>query len=219
MMIQQTDRKKVTILHENGDRIVLHTSFAKSLFIGSQKTGKFGLIQFANVINSLVKAEKTDDPYAALYLLRTYKAIREAREKIKLVEQDCQKILDNLRGLEISIFYKTNPAKLPIKFSNQFSYAASPILTDIDYVARLIHTLNRIGMAIPNGADAASLNNIVQEVFNLPREWKNLEIKRQDIIDDNVKAQQARALWGELPTQVLNKEIEFSFLSSLSNGK
>jgi integrating conjugative element protein (TIGR03761 family) len=219
MMMQQNAHTQVTNKQGTGDKIILHTSFAKSLFIGSHKIGKLGLIQFANVINTLCKAERNDDPYAALYLLKTYKAIHAAREKIKLIELECCKALDNLRGFEISIYHKKNPTKLPLKFSNKFSYAASPMLIDIDYVSRLTLTLNRIGMAVPNGADPVSLNNIIQEVFNLPNEWRDLNIQRQDILDDNEKAQQARALWGEIPLQLLDKEIEFSFLSSLSKEK
>jgi integrating conjugative element protein (TIGR03761 family) len=196
--------------------IVLHTHFAKSLFMGSDKPGKYGLIQFASFISPICVAEMADDPYAALFLLKTYKAINEARKKIKVIEENCQAQLDGLRGFEILLFSKNFPMKFPLRFSNKFSYAASPLITDIDYVTRLRLTLNRIGMMTPEDASSRALYSIAKEVFKVPTEWKLLNIKREDIAQNNEKAQKARELWGEIPIEVFDKMIKLSFLPSLS---
>lgn len=210
------DQRSKVEMKPDIDKIVLHTYFAKSLFVGSQKPGKFGLIQFANLVSVMSLAEKNDDPYAALFLIKIYQEISNTRKKIKLIEQNCQALLDGLRGFEITLFSRKSPMKYPIKFSNPFSYSASPIITDIDYVTRLRLTLDRIGMMIPEGANHINLRSMAQKVFSLPSEWKQLNIKRSDIVMNNDVAQNARELWGEIPDAVLNKEIKFSFLSTSS---
>jgi integrating conjugative element protein (TIGR03761 family) len=198
------------------DQIVIHTHFGRSLFVGSWKPGKYGLIQFASLISAIYLAEKNDDPYATLILLKTYKAISEARRQIKLIEKNCQLMLDGLRGLEISLFSKISPMKFPLRFSNRITYSALPLITDIDYVTRLRLTFNRIGMVLPDDANPKNLYSIAQKVLNVPRGWKLLNIKRSDIVQNNDVAQKARELWGEIPDEILNKEIKFDFLPSLS---
>ena len=55
------------------------------------------------------------------------------------------------------------------------------------------------------------LISVLHQLFSQAREWQYRNITRQDILDQNPKAQKARELMGELPRPVLNKEQRFIF--------
>ncbi len=58
---------------------------------------------------------------------------------------------------------------------------------------------------------------IMQDAFATPLPWKKTDVTRNDIQVNNEKAQETKALYeGELPTAILNKEIQFSFLPKVN---
>jgi len=194
-------------------RIVLHTHRAQGFFNGSWKHGKMGLLQFAKVMSILWQAVKQDDPYAEWYLLKTYQAIHEAREKLKVIEKLLESSLNQIRGIEVSTSLSTHPVAHQLQFATPFGYMGAYLITDFDFVLRQVLLLEKMGiMTSQEDTSIKSLIQIIQEVFSLPRQWKHTGVTRLDIMEKNQKSEDVKVLLGELPESVLSKKIEFAFL-------
>ena len=207
------DKKSVIKVTER-HTITIHTKFAQSLLNGSWQLGKMGLFQFAKCMSDLIKAKKADDPYAEWYLLQTYKAIVEANKTLTELEAKAQSYLQNLRGITVSLWQGANPVKLPLQFTNPFSFlTAHSVIANCDYVARQIMTLDELGIIY--NKDVVSRRHIkalVQNVFSISRKWKKTDLTRQDIKDGNLKAQQAKEMFGDIPDSILNEEVTLSIM-------
>ena len=192
--------------------ISLHTRIAQSLFNGSWRLGKMGLLQFSTVIVNLWNAAKNDDPYADWYLLKTYQSLFEARENLKLIETQLMPYLNNLRGITIGSCISTQPVQHPLQFSTPFGFMGAYLIADFDHVLRQHLMLERIGIPLKENITIKSLVEFVQEAFSVPRRWRQTGVTRQDIRENSIKATHAKEILGEVPISVLNKEIKFSFL-------
>jgi integrating conjugative element protein (TIGR03761 family) len=200
--------------HLNSDvQIILHTRISQSLFNGSWKIGKMGLLQYAKITTTLWNASKQDDPYADWYLLKSYQALFDAREKLKSVENEISSQMTKLRGIAVNDSVCSAPITCPLKFSTPFGFMAAYLIADVDFIIRQLLTAEKMGiLAAKKIISIKEVSHLVQEVFAMPRKWRHTGVSRKDIIENNQLAQQAKELLGEVPAAVLNKEISFSFL-------
>lgn len=201
----------------NDAKIVIHTDIVKSLFNGSWKRGRMGLLQFAKTISELWKATKEDDPYAEWYLLKTYQALYDAKTQIKSMENTITTCMNNVRGVEISPFESATPAIYPLKFSTPFAYMGAYLIADADFVLRQLLTTERVGISLPNkDITFKSIVNNVQNAFSVPRDWVKSGVTRQDVKDGNEKSKAMIEKFGVVPVAVMEKKIEFAFLPKLN---
>lgn len=201
----------------NEAKIVVHTEIVKSLFDGSWKRGRMGLLQFAKTISELWRAAKEDDPYAEWYLLKTYQALYDARSQLKAMEDAIAASLGNLRGIEIKPFESNAPETYPLTFSTPFAYMGAYLIADADFVLRQLLTLERVGVPLPS--QDISFKNIVKHVqaaFAVPRDWEKTGIKRQDVKDSTEKAKSVEKKFGAVPVSVMEKKISFTFLPKIN---
>lgn len=199
--------------------ITLHTRIAQSMFRYSWQHGKIGLLQFAKIMTTLWHAAKEGDPYAEWYLLRTYDALFNEREKIKQIEQKLTQSLADIRGIKISLPVSSHPVCYPLRFATPFGFMGAYFLADVDYVFRQILTMERIGIPV-QGTESSipGITSTIQGVFAVPRQWQRTGVTRQGIHENNEQYQQAKALLGEIPNAVLKKEIDFSFFPRMKKG-
>jgi integrating conjugative element protein (TIGR03761 family) len=199
-------------------KILLHTRLAQSMFNYSWQHGKMGLLQFAKLTSTLWKAAHSDDPYADWILVKTYKALFHAQEKMKLLEEQLAVQLGQLRGITTMPILNASPIPYPLQFSTIFGFMGAALLADADYVLRQILTLKRLG--IPVNEDMASINQVVkhlQDVFSIPRQWRHTGVTRKDMLEHNQKAQEAIVLFGEIPSSILNQITDFNSLQKDSH--
>lgn len=192
--------------------LTLHTRIAEALLNGDWDYGRMGLIQFARLTALLWKAYKEDDPYAEWTLLKTYEAIEMAKEKLKHDEILLQQQMANLRGFDIELFKNETPVKQPLLFSTPFAFMAAMLIERVDYINRQLLTLKHMGLLPEESIVQSQLMSRIQRVFTTARQWRYTGINRKDIYEDNLKAQRAKELFGEIPLAILNKEIQFAFL-------
>lgn len=212
------DQKSLN-LHTNVS-ICLQTRLGQSLFIGTWKTGKMGLLPFATATAALWKAVKIDDPYAEWYLLKTYQALDEAKNQIKSIEINATEKLNSVRGVEIKESINTNPVYKPLVFSTPFGYMGAYLIADIDFVFKQLLTMKKIGIVNPEHHESLNkLIEVVQDAFLIPKRWHFTGVTREDVMINSQKAQEAKSLMGELPESVLNKKIQFEFLPNRGNKK
>jgi integrating conjugative element protein (TIGR03761 family) len=194
-------------------KIVLHTRIVQSLFNGSWKRGRMGLLQFAKTISALWQAAKEDDPYAEWYLLKTYQALFDARNHLKSMEDVISNCLNTLRGVEVRPFECITPITYPLNFSTPFGYMGAYLIADADFVLRQLLTLERVGIPLPeHEISFKSIVRYVQEAFAVPRDWARTGIKRKDIREQNDKFKMVTEKFGILPESVMEKRISFAFL-------
>lgn len=199
--------------------IVLHTRIAQSLFNGSWKLGKMGLLQFARVVSALWDAARKDDPYAEWYLLKTYQALFDARKQIKAMEEVLATYFNTIRGVEVNTVISSNPINHPLTFATPFGFMGAYLLADVDYVLRQLLTLERIG--IPVDSESTSIKQVIKHIqaaFSEPRHWRRTGITRQDIEENNEKAKNVTEKFGKVPDSVLHKKIAFAFLPKKQKG-
>lgn len=196
---------------------VLHTQAAQAIFLGrweKEAWGKnrMGLVQFASLMTRMFKAYHHDDPYAHLYIIKAYEGIMDAQEKFKNYELTLQQQIANLRGFNFSLYRNPSPEKLSLRFATVFGYLGAVLVENLDYVNRQLFTFNRRGLTPELGLTTSLLMREVQATFKIPTHWYPTGVMRKDIIENNELAQKAHALLGDIPSQVLNKEIKLRFL-------
>ncbi len=198
-------------LDVNG-QLFLHTRLAQSLFNGSWRHGKMGLLQFARIMALVFRAAREDDPYAEWYLLKTYQALFDVNQKLKSIELQLTEYFKNLRGVTVNLLSSDRPLSCPLHFSTPFGFMGAYLLADFDYVFRQTVTLKRIGLSLKEDITVKQLMSYLQNAFSMPRYWHQTGITRQDVIDNTEKYQKNKASMGEIPEVILKKEIEFSFM-------
>jgi hypothetical protein len=212
---KKIDKTKVAVHH-----IMLHTDLAQSLWNSYWKKGRLGLIQITERVSQLSRAQKADDPYAEMILLKMYKSMMDAGKAIKEMENIAQSYFDNLRGMEPVLWKAEKPKYFPLHFSNRFLRMAAPLLIgNADFVLRQIFTLDDFGVLF--NQDNLTIKRImktVQEVFAVPMKWNpKINVTREDIRLNNERAKLARDSFGDLPDKILNQEITHPFMPRSKN--
>lgn len=197
---------------EGSIHLILHTKIALSLFNGSWRYHNMGLLQFAKMTHDLYAATKQDDPYAEWYLMKCYENIHDLHDKIKSIKAHCKSKLEELHGFEIQIFTNPSPVRLPLQFSNPFSYMGAYLMTDLDYALRQAYTLKQIGIILEPELTPAKLMPSVRRIFSQARQWQYTGVKRKDVKENNQVWRRAKELMGDVPLPVVIKEIQFDFL-------
>lgn len=192
--------------------INLHTRIANSLFKGSYRPGKWGLLQFATHTAQLWRAVKYGDPYAEWYLLKIYDALSAAHEKLAGLEKQLNLQLMGQRGIQI-IANETYEFRYPLSFASPFGYMGAYLLIHFDNVILQFVTLKRFGIFVNDHANLIDdVIKIVWQVFSLSSKWRNTGVTRKDIIENNPIAIKAKELLGDLPDAILQKKITFTFM-------
>lgn len=196
---------------------VLHTEAAQAIFLGrweKNAIGKshMGLIQFGSLMTRIWKAYNEDDPYAHLYIIKTYDAIVTAQEKFKNYEITLQKQIENLRGFTFSLYRNPDPIIKSLRFGTIFGYLGAVLVENMDYVNRQLYTFNRRGLIPEIDLTTGQLMREVQTAFKTSKGWRPTGVTRKDIRENNTKAQEAYKKLGDIPPEVLNREIKLRFL-------
>lgn len=203
-------KKKERLLSEV--ELTLHVKAVRLLCIGFLDEDKIGLLRFAQLTNGLWSAARNDDPYAEWRLMELYNEMAVLDEEIKRIENRCHEKLSQLRGLKITLYSNPDPYKLNLRFATPFSFMAATLMVDLDYVERQFYTLRRLGLVLEGHKTVTGYVPKVQEILRKPLSWTNTGITRQDIHDNNAKAQRVIEVLGEVPDAILKKTLTFAFL-------
>lgn len=193
-------------------KITLHTRQAQLLLNGTWKYKRLGLWQFSKRLEALWTAHKEGDPYAAWYFGKINRMLENIQKEVKVQEEYCQSKLSQQRGIEIEIFRSPNPVSVLLRSPIPYFHLAASLLADLDYVSRQAFTLRHIGIVLDSDKLPIHIFFSLRELFSLPLEWKYTGVTRQDIEQNNQKAQLAIKYMGEVPSVILSEEMSFMFL-------
>lgn len=188
-------------------KIVLQTSLGLKVFKGKPK-GPVGVLKFSGLLEPIWEAAGQDDPYADLWLLRIYEALRKARSQLLSIETEHRKLLKQ-DGLEMDIFFNTEAIRISLVFKIPYAFMAAYVLADFDRVVRLCVSLNHFGL-LPEKELSTVLRQaarIARQGLSSPLQWQSTGVTRKDITKNNSKAKRAKELLGEINDKVLSKEI------------
>lgn len=218
----QTNHSSKPLWNPKAD-LFLHTVTAQSYFDKSWMPGKIGLKQFATITKTIYQAYKNDDPYAHWVLLKTYQKLYKAIEHCKLVSQQLDEYFKSLRGVKPRLDKNDAQWARPLSFTVFCPYLGAELLAHVDYVLMQLNAIRQFGI-LQKGEPVTkkTMIDLLQQVFSFPCKWRHSGITRQDVRDNNQKALHAKELLqelrlecGELPEEVLDKKIEFSFLPKI----
>ena len=100
-----------------------------------------------------------------------------------------------------------------LNFTTPFPYLAAYLIADVDYVFCQLIALQKRGIPCPDpGLSVKQIRGQIQDIFSIPRKWKRTGVSRQDILQNNPKAQEARELLGEIPEEVLKNPLKLNSL-------
>jgi len=156
--------------------LLLYTRLAQSLFKGSWRHGKMGLLQFAHLMAVLSKATKENDLSSSEFISKTEQALLETREKLKSIEQRLTNQFSNLRNIQVNIASSDEPLRVHLKFSTPLVFMGAYLLSDADYIFRQITMFKRMGLSLPDDITVNKIVTYLQEVFAMPRHWHQTSI-------------------------------------------
>lgn len=192
--------------------LLLHTRNAQALFKGQWRRNSMGLLQFANLMQKMWQAVKEGDPYAEWHLMTIYEHIEALKTDMQQLERHCQEKIAQLRGFDVQLFHQVNPLRVLLQFSTPFAYMAAHLLADFDYLSRQAYTLKRLGLVLELDKLPVKIKFKLRRLFESPLRWRYTGITRQDILDNNQKAQAVKKMMGTLPVAILNQDIQFALL-------
>ncbi len=190
--------------------LVIQTRQAQRLVYGRRQSrehpGIIGLVRFGMLMKRIWVSAMLDDPYADWFLLQIHEALETGRSEIQKMRTEMDELLRSTRGVEIAIAHSLKPARVPLQFANPYGYMGAYLVGDYDELVCAVLTARHVGLL---GRDPAEQmlhrgGRLIRRAFLLPTQWKHCAVDRNDVRQDNQRAQAARTAMGELPQEVLD---------------
>lgn len=192
-----------------GASLLVQTRQAQRLIHGraesDSKAAIVGLVRFGMLMRRIWTAATVDDPYADWFLVRILDALEKSREEIEAMHKEIRKLLHAMQGIEIDIATSTAPVRVPLNFANPYGYMGAYLVADYDDFVRTVLTVKHVGLVSRNAGEQMVHrgSRLVRRAFAVPLGWKHFAIARNDIRQNNQRAQQALDKMGELPQEIL----------------
>jgi len=190
--------------------LVIQTRQAHRLVYGRRQSrehpGIIGLVRFGMLMKRIWVSAILDDPYADWFLLQVHEALETGRSEIQKMRTEMDELLRSTRGVEIAIAHSLKPARVPLQFANPYGYMGAYLVGDYDELVCAVLAVRHVGLL---GRDPAEQilhrgGRLIRRAFLLPTQWKHCAVDRNDVRQDNQRAQAARTAMGELPQEVLD---------------
>jgi integrating conjugative element protein (TIGR03761 family) len=210
-MQNETSTKKKPHLVIVSD-VTLYTRNAQR-YLKGRVEGVLGLSQFAHVLRQLNKASAQDNPYADWVLWQIHDQLLQASLHLQRVEKRYQTILKTKRNPR-RLLSAVRPLRIMLRDVPRHAFLLGDMLGDYDHALSTILTAKFTGLTLDKPFETLEqkLKQIIEPVLNLPNQWKAIDVTREDVTQNNDKAQQARELMGEVPENVLSKKINSSYV-------
>ncbi len=185
--------------------IVLKTRIARYYFYRGGLPNGTGVIYFTKLVRSIWQAAAKDDPYADLFLLRIYDALVSIRRDIQQQITHYNQLIDQKTRLKWKPAECANPSQIHLYFKLAYGYRAAEIIAEFDHYVNLIVSAKRYGILLeaPVHELIEPMGEKIRHALDLPKQWQEINVTRDDIRQQNELAQQAQTLMGALNPQIL----------------
>ena len=207
------NRQPKTVGHLAGEVcLAVHSHQALRLIWGRRRTAQkppiSGLMAFASAVNTIWQAAEGGDPYALWWLIKIEAGIEECRAHLNDQFDQAGYLYPDSEILSVDTAESEQPYRMRLAFSNPYAYRAAYMLGEYDVLVRTCHTLTFVGAGEPAEllTMVALAGHHVRHVFAIPQRFKVCAIDRDDMRQNNQRAQRAAQLMGPLPEEILNSE-------------
>ncbi|EHK90216.1 PFL_4669 family integrating conjugative element protein [Aggregatibacter actinomycetemcomitans] len=180
---------------------------------GNDKENKFysqiiSMPHCLSILNQVNTDAANDDPYADQFLIALEEKIISARKEMQALNEQIYTLYANQipEGIDIQRCQNVAPVTMPIYIKYPLGYILVYLLTDYDSVARAVLTASHI--AIMTKADAKAwmqkASHLMRSVFGMAQQYRHSGVTRQDLIENNARAQSAVTRLGNLPQDILD---------------
>lgn len=190
--------------------LVVQTRQAQRLVYGRRQSdehpGIIGLVRFGMLMKRIWIATMLDDPYADWFLLQVHEGLDTGHREIRTMQAEIDALLRSTRGVEIAIAHSLKPARVPLQFANPYGYMGAYLVGDFDELVCAVLTARHVGLVGRDNAERMLYRGgrLIRRAFLLPTQWKHCAVDREDMRQDNQRAQAARTAMGELPQEILD---------------
>lgn len=190
-------------------QLLIQTRKAQILVRGrapaKDRPGIPGLVRFGLIARRMWIASSLDDPYADWYLIKVLEALDDGREELQAMQGKVAKILEGVRGVELTIGESDSPIQVPLRFANPYGYMGAYLIADYDELARTVLTAKHVGLMVRDDAERmlALGGRLVRRVFSATQGWKYLSVTRDDMAANNARARKAIETMGEIPDKAV----------------
>lgn len=190
--------------------LVVQTRQAQRLVYGRRDSpdhpGIIGLVRFGMLTKRLWVSAMLDDPYADWYLLQVDETLEAGREELKRTQAEVAQLLASTQGVEIAVAHSLKPVRVPLRFANPYGYMGAYLVGDYDELVRGVLTARHVGLLDRDTAERmlSRGGRLLRRAFLLPVLWKHCALDRDDVRQQNTRAQAAAAAMGDLPQEVLD---------------
>ncbi len=191
--------------------ITLQTRQAQRLVSGrkssDEKHAIIGLTRFGALTSIPYVCARLDDPYADWWLVRIEEALEYSFEEVTSLYQKAQLLLNAEPGMHVGLAESLHPIRIPLLFSNPYAYIGARLLIKFDVLARAVLTARHHGFLDRNDAEKKLHlgGRAVRRALNSPLGYKNQSTNRNDIKENNARAQKAREFMGVVPEEIINR--------------
>ena len=210
-------------LQSDGDCIYLHTNHAIALFKGRSATNDkpeiYGVPRFSGAVGQIWKAAASDDPWADWWLVKIDERIDEARHKLGEYRGELEKLLPTSKNININMPESTAPVRMPLEFGTpSYPYRLAYIISEYDELCALIRGLVHNGLLGKQKSERHFRNSgkPIRAALQSSGGYRFQGVTRNDVLTNNQKAQKAKLLMGDVPTNVFEMKIRSDFAPILS---
>jgi integrating conjugative element protein (TIGR03761 family) len=190
--------------------LIIQTRQAQRLVYGRKQTpehpGIVGLVRFGMLMKRIWVSAMLDDPYADWFLLQIHEALEAGREELRRTRAEMAQLLSSAATVEIAIAHSLKPARVPLQFANPYGYMGAYLVGDYDELVCAVLTARHVGMLARDPAEQMLKRGgrQIRRAFLLPTLWRHCAVDRDDVRQNNLRAQTAAASMGVLPQAILD---------------
>jgi len=190
--------------------LIIQTRQAQRLVYGRRQSqehpGIVGLVRFAMLMKRLWVSAMLDDPYADWFLLQIHEALEAGRDELQRTRAEMALLLSSAATVQITVAHSLKPARVPLQFANPYGYMGAYLVGDYDELVCAVLTARHVGMLARDTAEQMLKRGgrQIRRAFLLPTLWRHCAVDRDDVRQNNVRAQTAAASMGELPQGILD---------------
>ncbi len=192
--------------------LAVHTHQALRLIWGRRAAGEkppiSGLIAFASSLNTIWQSAEGADPFALWWLIKIETEMEQCRANLLAQQQEAAFLYPEAEVLEVETAASEEPYRIRLAFNNPNAYRAASLLGEYDALVRTCYTLTYVGAGEPAELQAilARGGHLLRRLFATPQGFKVCAIDRDDLLQNNQRAQRAIKLMGPVPHDILTGE-------------
>jgi integrating conjugative element protein (TIGR03761 family) len=193
--------------------MTLQTREAQRLVNGrAQQPGKpaiIGLTRFGGLMSQLFFSARLDDAYVDWWLVQIEEAFLLSKKELDGYQHKVGEKLNSQESIEFEVAMSVEPIRIPLRFSNPYSYRAAALVASYDKLVRSSKTGRHTGTLTRDEDErfkdlgGTAVRRCLSSPANFPR---GIVASREDLRQQSARAKQAVEKYGLPPEDIVSGE-------------